>query len=220
MRTMNPTRSPESRHWASLALAVVLAATGCGTPGPRPGPQDPAPVQVQVQDASGFVITEEVRVSADVRADFEHAVRLLEQQEFTQGIALLQRVTERAPEVTAAHIDLGIAYRETGDLEQAEASMLRALALNPSHPVAHNEMGMLHRRTGRFESARAHYEQALAVHPAFHYARRNLAILCDVYLADLQCALEQYEIYTAAVPDDAEATMWIADLRNRASQGE
>jgi Flp pilus assembly protein TadD len=197
---------------AVLVLAAPLALAGCLAS----APQRPAPVEVQ--DESGFMITEEVRVSAEVRADFDRAMELLEQERYAPGIALLVKVTERAPEVTAAHIDLGIAYRESGDLEKAEASIRRALELNPRHPVAHNEMGMLCRRTGRFKAARMHYEQALAVHPGFHYARRNLAVLCDVYLADLQCALENYELYAKAVPDDEEATMWIADLRNRVGQ--
>jgi Flp pilus assembly protein TadD len=119
--------------------------------------------------------------------------------------------------VTAPYIDLGIAYGRSGDLDKGIASLRTALELNPRHPVAHNELGMLYRRKGDFAAARASYEQALAVSPAFHFARLNLAILCDLYLADLACALDNYVAYQQTVPDDANAAMWIADLRARTS---
>ena len=89
------------------------------------------------------------------------------------------------------------------------------MKLAPNHPGALNEMGIVYRRTGRFDAARASYERALSVHPGYHYAQRNLGVLCDLYLADLECALRQYESYVAIVADDEQVVIWIADIRNR-----
>src|SRR5262245_35339158 len=199
-----------------VAAAFSAAALGLACAGSR-GPSHPQAALVQ-DPSGGFTITESVRANASARADFDGAVRALEQKQYDAAIAQLAEVTKNAPDATAAHIDLGIAYREKNDLEHAEASLKKALELNARHPVALNELGIVYRRTGRFAEARRSYEQVLALYPGFHYARRNLAILCDVYLRDAACALEQYQLYLQAVPGDEKAAMWLADLRARAGK--
>jgi len=170
------------------------------------------------RSASGFTIAQDLRVSGAVRGDYEAAIRLLQQERHEQGIALLEKVTASAPLAIAPHIDLGIAYGRTGDLDRAELSLKRALELDPGHPIANNELGLLHRRQGRFAEARVRYETALELYPSFHYAHRNLAILCDLYLQDLSCALRHYEAYRQVAPGDPDAVKWIADVRNRDGQ--
>lgn len=191
------------------ALVVACALFGCtSTGGPGSG-------RIEFERDGGFTITEPTRFDSGVRGDFDDALRLIEDGEYAEGIALLEGVAEAAPHATTAHIDLGIAYRMTSEYERAEASLQRALELNARHPVALNELGIVYRRMGRFDDARASYERALSVSADFHYARRNLAILCDVYVGDLACALEHYEIYARVVPEDEQVAMWITDLRNR-----
>jgi len=198
--------------WITLLMAATLVLAACSATGPT------SPAQSEIQNDGGFTIVEDVRISNDARSEFESAMQLLRQERYEEGIAVLSQVTESAPDATAAYINLGIAYSRIGDLESAESSMKKALALNPRHPVAYNELGMIYRKSGRFEEARASYEKALEIHPEFHFARLNLAILCDMYLADTACALENYELYSQEVPDDKEAAMWVADLRNRTGQ--
>lgn len=209
--------SIDRKHHLASATALALLLSGCAA---TPSPSGPPPARIDIEEAVGFTITEEARISSDVRADYEQALALLEQNRYEEGVALLEDVADAAPMLSAPHIDLGIAYHRAGKLAEAEQHLLMALESNPGHPAANNELGIVYRKTGRFADARRSYQAALDVYPGYHYARRNLAVLCDLYLADLKCALEQYEAYMATVPEDDQASMWIADIRQRIGQGE
>jgi len=215
MRPSSPATLRLRASRAALLLAASAVLSACATTAPTR-----VPVQIDVQEAVGFTITEKARISEAARADYDVALRLLQQGEFERGIELLEAVVEHAPELAAPRVDLGIAYHRVGNIEAAESSLLLALASNPDHPIAHNELGIVYRKTGRFAAARQSYEAALAIYPGYHFARRNLAVLCDLYLADLRCALNNYEAYMETVPSDEETSMWIADIRNRIGQTE
>jgi Tfp pilus assembly protein PilF len=204
-------------------VAVVLSVfAGCATGGKETAVVEPAPpVSTEPSVArleagrEGFVIKEVPTTDEALSRDFARAVALLKNQDYGEAIELLEEVIEQSPGVTAPYIDIAIAYQRTGKPEQAEEHLRTALELFPGHPVACNEYGLLYRKTGRFDEARAMYEEALARFPDYYPAHRNLGILCDLYLSDPACALEHYEIYSEARPEDKQVTLWVADLRAR-----
>ena len=207
-------RSREAGIRSAATLLAALTIAGCATTGTQS-----VPARIETDAATGFTIIEEARVGNDVRSDYDQAVALLEGGADERAIAVLEDVAANAPGLSAPLIDLGIAHHRRGELEAAENALTRALAVNPNHPIALNEIGIVYRKTGRFTEARRSYEAALAVYGGFHYARRNLAVLCDLYLADPECALRHYEAYMQTVPGDDEVTIWIADVRNRLDRG-
>jgi len=205
-------------------LAVVLSVlAGCATEGkvkPAPVVQEPSvakgPSVARLEDGrEGFIITEVPRMDGKSRRDFERAVAMLNDQDYGQAIDLLEKVIQQSPGVTAPYINIAIAYAHIGKPEQAEVHLKTALSLVPQHPVACNEYGLLCRKSGRFAEARTVYESAIANFPDYYPLHRNLGILCDLYLNDLACALEHYEIYSEARPEDKQVKLWIADLRAR-----
>ncbi len=227
MQTMNIRilRRLKKRTYSGFVVLVIALSvlTGCATEGkvkPAPIVQEPSlatgPSVARLEDGrEGFIITEVPQLDGAFRRDFEHAVDMMKNQEYAQAIDLLEKVIEQSPNVTAPYIDIAIAYQHIGKLELAEEHLKTALRMVPEHPVACNEYGLLYRKTGRFAEARAIYEKAIARFPDYYPVHRNLGILCDLYLDDPACALEHYEIYSKAKPEDKQVKLWIADLRAR-----
>jgi Tfp pilus assembly protein PilF len=204
-------------------MILLSAFTGCATyekVKPVRDVQEPpaaqGPSMERLTDGrERFIITEKPRMSAASRRDFERAVAMMNDEEYGQAVGLLEKVIEKSPGVTAPHINMAIACRRIGKPEQAEEHLKTALDLVPEHPVAGNEYGLLCRKAGRFDEARTIYEKVIARFPDYYPVHRNLGILCDLYLNDLACALEHYEIYSRAMSEDKQVKLWIADLRAR-----
>jgi tetratricopeptide (TPR) repeat protein len=219
----------KTRSCAGIILAMLLPVlAGCATSGKEKTPvadesmpgretlavKGPAVTKLE-GGRKGFIIMETPTMDDEMRRDFDRAVSMLGKEEYGQAIEILEKIIGKAPGVTAPYINAAIAYQRIGKQGQAEEHLKTALKLFPEHPVASNEYGLLYRRTGRFAEARTMYEKALARFPDYYPLHRNLGILCDMYQFDHVCALEHYEIYSSARPEDRQVKTWLADLHAR-----
>ncbi len=73
-----------------------------------------------------------------------------------------------------AHIDLGWALEQEGNLDEAMLHYREAIRIAPGHPYAHNNLGYLLALRGRTGEAIAHFREALRLSPGYTRARRNL----------------------------------------------
>ena len=182
-----------------IVMCLLTVINGCVT---QPG-------------KSSSIKSQDISVSSDVQKTFDQALQLLEQEQYDTAITLLNSVVERETRLTAPYINLAMAYRHKGDDKQAEENLLKALAIDNTQPVANNELGIIYRKQGRFADAKKVYVTALSEYPDYLPVIKNLGILCDIYMRDPQCALEQFEKYQQQVPEDKTIKIWIADLKAR-----
>ena len=170
------------------------------------------------QDVSNNIFSNNigyVDVDSDIESDFSSAVILLNQKKFEEAITVLNSVIEREQRLPAPYVNLAMAYSQLGDVKLAEENLISALKLDISHPTANNELGLLYRKAGKFNAARIAYENAISVHASYLPAKRNLGVLCDLYMHDYKCAQEQFERYLELQPDDKEVAIWVEDVKRR-----
>jgi tetratricopeptide (TPR) repeat protein len=94
------------------------------------------------------------------------------------------------PQSYAAHLNLGAALSNRGDLENAITEYRQALTLNPKGPMAHNNLANALRKKGDLDRAISHLHQALRVNDKFALAHSNLGAALKVK-GDLQGALKE-----------------------------
>ncbi|MBU1425297.1 MAG: tetratricopeptide repeat protein [Gammaproteobacteria bacterium] len=226
MKTPNPVKNVvlfRALPGSAVLLCVLALLTGCAgsgevrDAGANEAHQGEGASEARRSDGASDVISfyENRSVDRAVREDFDAALVLLRTRKYAEAIKLLQKVAQKSQNNSAPYVNIALAYEMTGEMGLAEDNLKRALAINPDHPVTMNEYALLYRRTGRFAEARKLYESLLVRYPSFLPARKNLGVLCELYLNDLRCALDQYEAYNRALPDDEEVKLWIIGAKQK-----
>jgi tetratricopeptide (TPR) repeat protein len=76
-----------------------------------------------------------------------------------------------------AHDNLGVAFDQKGELEEAIGQYRKALEINPGNLNAHNNLGKDLVQKGEMGEAVAQYREALEINPDFAEVRYNLAFV-------------------------------------------
>ncbi len=200
--------------WAAVLLAAFAA--GCSAPMPAPAPPPPPPEEVKAAAPAGGETAAEAAPPSETELQFQRALAALNAKQDAQAEALFSTLAQNHPELASPHANLGIIYFRRGALEQAEEAFKQAVERHKQDFVAHNYLGIIYRTQGKFDEARQAYEQALAANAGYAYAHLNLAILYDLYLGELELALQHYQRYQQLQGgDDPQLSGWLADLQQR-----
>lgn len=78
-----------------------------------------------------------------------------------------------------AHVNLGDAFLEKGNLDSAIKEYQEALKISPKNYFAHNGLGVAFHRKGNLDAAIKEYQDALRINPVYSDADANLGIAIE-----------------------------------------
>src|SRR3972149_6655453 len=172
----------------------------------------PAPAELK-QTASMFRTRRHAELESRARSmlgqypDSGFAWKLLGASLQAQGKDALQAFQKTAglmPDDAEVHLNLGVAQKNIGRLDDAAASYRRALKLDPDYAEAHINLGNVLKDLGQLDGAVDSYRRALQIKPDFAMAFNNLGIaLMD--LGQLDDAVASYRRALQIKPDYVKA---------------
>jgi Flp pilus assembly protein TadD len=155
---------------------------------------------------------------AGAKASYAQAIAAVKAGRDKEAIQLFSGLTRKYPDFATSFTNLGLLYLKQEKLAEAEQAFKQAITINPADAIAYNHLGVVLRQRGQFDQARQAYENALRINAGYARAHLNLGILNDIYLQNLETALQHYQRYQALTGDaDKQVAKWIVDLERRVS---
>lgn len=104
--------------------------------------------------SSGAAVILDVKVPLEARREFERGrAALLEQARPQEGISHLEKAISLYPNFLEAHLMLGTAYMDAGQLEKAESTLSKALSINQKAAEAYFALGEVYRQQKKYADA-------------------------------------------------------------------
>ena len=114
----------------------------------------------------------------DERAHFVLGAFLFGQQDPRAAIEHFKEANQLAPDYSAPYNQMGYAYRQIGDYDNAEKAFQKYILLIPNDPNPYDSYGELLLKKGRFDDSMVQYRKALAIDP--HFLPSHLGISADL----------------------------------------
>jgi tetratricopeptide (TPR) repeat protein len=134
-----------------------------------------------------------------------------------EAVAALTRVTERGSKYPGAYFELGVCYRQLGDLEKSLEAYDKHLELDPTNADSAYNSGLILFETNRIDEALVRFERGLAAKPE-DAELLEMVGRCHIHQANFQKALEYLERARAGSTDPervARLDGLIGSLRTR-----
>ncbi|MCI0505879.1 MAG: tetratricopeptide repeat protein [Gammaproteobacteria bacterium] len=158
----------------------------------------------------------DVKIPPSARQQYDEGIAAMRSGNIAQAKNILSNLTKAYPDIAGPYVNLGIIHFRADEIDQAEEAFKQALKVNPESAVSLNHLGIIYRGKGKFDDARSSYEKALEIDPNYAYAHLNYGILLDLYLGELEKALNHYQKFQTLAPQqDKEVEKWIVDLERR-----
>jgi Flp pilus assembly protein TadD len=91
-----------------------------------------------------------------------------------EAVPFLEALAKQKPDDVGVLYNLGIAYSELGQYDEAIIRLKRAVQLNPEHAHAWTGIGVAYQRRGMPEQALEPFRRAVEASPTDGYSLRNL----------------------------------------------
>lgn len=110
----------------------------------------------------------------------------------------------------------GLRAYEAGQPGQAIAAWQKVLRAEPERAAVRNNLALLLTREARFQEAEDLLQQGIEMTPEVAHLHFNLAVISELYLLDLNKALNHYRRFQALSGQaDEQVASWIVDLERR-----
>ena len=121
------------------------------------------------------------------------------------------------PEYAEAYNNIGLTYKQLGDIKNAEDSYKKALQYKPGYPEAMNNYGILLETKGNSNAAREYFKKAVLIAPDYPDPYLNMAVSLEN-----SKRIEDAIIYYEGFLSHAEQALWqvqgeilLRDVRER-----
>ena len=158
---------------------------------------------------AAFILALALQATPDLRRHVDAGLKAKAAGDLDTAIREFTRVIELAPDLAAAHVNLGAAYFEKKDYAHAIPSLRRALQLNADLPGAHSMLGVALLARGYAAESIPHLEKAQA---------DDLLGVALLESGRVRDAVDRLEAALAKRPDDPDLLYFLSQAHARLSK--